>query len=73
MIEINTLEDYLQLFEKTGWEKTVKGNCKQYQLNRNRGRGKVEIYGNTDELYYIKINFSYADNQVYFFSKRALY
>lgn len=68
MIPINTLEDYLQLFEKPGWEKTRSGNGYICRPGPAVGKGSVKIYGDIKTFYYLTIDFSYAADNVFLFS-----
>lgn len=73
MIQINTIEDYLQLFEKPGWEKKRSGNGYTYRVSPDIGKGSVKIYGNTKTFYYIKADFYYATDHVFLFSVEEPY
>ena len=73
MIQINTIEDYLQLFEGPGWEKTCSGNGYSCRAGPDIGKGGVKIYGDTKSFYYIKTDFCYAADTVCLFSVEEPY
>ena len=73
MIQINTIEDYLQLFEGPGWEKTRSGNGYSCRAGPDIGKGGVKIYGDTKRFYYIKTDFCYAADHVCLFSVEEPY
>lgn len=73
MIQINTIENYLQLFEGPGWEKNSSGNGYSCRASPDIGKGNVKIYGDTKRFYYIKTDFCYATDNVFLFSVEEPY
>lgn len=73
MIRIDSIEDYLRLFEQPGWEKTSHSNGYDCRLGAGTGNGSVKVYGDPRQFYYIKADFSYSTDTVCLFSVEEPY
>jgi AraC-like DNA-binding protein len=73
MIEINTFDEYLQLFEGPGWVKTHTSNGYICRATSDIGKGSVKIWGDTKRFCYIKLAFSYTTDNACLFSVEEPY
>lgn len=75
MIQINTIENYLQLFAGPGWRKKTHGgnNYNSYRAEPKIGKGGVKIYGDPHKFCYIKIDFCYTSDIICLFSVEEPY
>lgn len=73
MIRINSIDDYLRLFDQPGWKKTGSGSGYDCRLGDGVGEGSVKVYGVPQQFYYIKADFSYSTDTVCLFSVEEPY